>query len=173
MSAAVSPRTDAEPMAFTGREFFRGAVAAWIRAMILTTFAWTMCTGGLGIIFATPIVVVAASAATVLFAVLAWALGRALRRVRRIGIHLLLFAVLGALIGGATTAGYSLSTAGMLGGVTPLLYVVNAICGAAAVALGWRRAASHALGWSEPPARPAARPLGHLFTGPDVAETAR
>ncbi|MBN9177197.1 MAG: hypothetical protein J0I43_07505 [Microbacterium sp.] len=173
MNATVSPRSDADPMAFTGREFFRGAVSAWIWAMSLTTIVWTVCTGGIGIAVALPIVVPAASAATVLFAVLAWTLGRALRRVRRVGIHLLLFALLGALVGAATTAGYSLLDAGGLTGFAPMLYVVNVSCGAVAVALGWRSAASRALGWSEPLPRPASRSLADLSVGTDVVETAR
>lgn len=166
MSARTAPRTDAEPMAFTGLEFFRGAVSAWIRAMLLTSFVWTVCTGGIGVAVAVMIVVPTATAATVLCAVLAWALGRALRRVRRIGIHLTLFALLGAAVGAAVSAAYSLSSAGVLAGFSPLLYVVNMICGAAAVATGWRSAAARALGWSEPFAPPASRSLA------DAAATA-
>ena len=142
MSAQSTSRTDAEPMAFTGPEFFRGAVSAWIWAMVLPVLVWTVCTGGAGVASAL-FVIPAATAATVLCAGLAWTLGRTLRRVRRIGIHVVLFALLGAVVGAATTVAYCLSSSGELVGFSPVLYVVNVTCGAAAVALGWRLSLIH------------------------------
>lgn len=140
-----TPRTDAEPMAFTGGEFARGAIVAWGWAMALPFLAWTVIFfpyGFVSIMFVVP----TATAATVLFAVVAWWLGHALRRVRRIATHVILFALLGAAIGVASTVGFNAWDDGTMWADRPLyVFIVNAACGAAAVALGWRHTARKAL----------------------------
>lgn len=148
------PRSAAEPMAFTGIEFFRGALAAWLWAMAVTTLAWTAATGGVTVTVVPFVVVPSVTAGVVVFAVLAWGLGRLLRRVRRTAIHALAFAALGAAIGVLTTMGWLASWTSSTLDWGPL-YPVNAFCGALTVALGWRHAAAGALGWSRPRRAPA------------------
>ena len=158
-ASLMSPRTAAEPMAFTGAEFFRGVAAAWGWAMLLPTLVYASMFGGAGVagvIFVVP----TATAATVLFAVTAWSLGRALRRSPRVGVHMISFAALGAAIGVAATAGYLLSANGRIGNsFDTVLFVVNAACGAAAVAHGWRFTARRALGWRRRRTAPEASPF--------------
>lgn len=152
-------------MAFTGAEFFRGAVSAWVWSMLLTVLVWTVCTGGIGFV-AVVFVVPTATVATVVCAVLAWGLGRSLRRIRLVSIHILAFAVLGALVGCAATTAWILTDRGAFG-MSETLYPINGLCGAAAVILGWHSAARHALGWSSPLRRPASRSHAELDTAID------
>jgi hypothetical protein len=95
--AAASPRTDAEPMAFSRSELLRGAMGAW---------GWYLLSvAALSVIWipALPIVMVYATPVSLL-AVLVWSpfasmLGTALRRVRRIAIHVIAFGLFGAVVG--------------------------------------------------------------------------
>lgn len=174
-----TPRSHAEPMAFTGIEFFRGAIAAWLWALGLTTLGWAVVAAGIGgiiaLIYATP----AVTAATVLFAVVAWALGRLLRRVRAIAVHLVLFAALGAAVGAVTTAAFGATLSGVTGTVGHLgsvTYAVNIACGALAVPLGWWHVAARVVGSPHPRRRAQAPRSGaavDIATENEVADRLR
>lgn len=174
-----TPRSHAEPMAFTGIEFFRGAIAAWLWALGLTTLGWAIVAAGIGgivaLIYATPAVTVA----TVLFAVVAWTLGRLLRRVRAIAVHLVLFAALGAAVGAITTAAYGATPSGVTGPVGHLgsvVYAVNIACGALAVPLGWWHVAGRVIGSPRPRRRAQAPRSGttvDIATEDEIADRLR
>jgi len=143
-----SPRTDAEPMAFTPSEFLRGALAAWLWAMAIPSVAWLIMffpAGWIGTIIIIPM----AFLATAAFALPAWLLGWALRAERRSWVHGSAFSTFGVLVGAAATALYFVWGNGDLALPTSAFaYGVNALCGAGAVFLGWRHAVRRALGVS-------------------------
>lgn len=170
---ASSPRTNARPMAFTGAEFLRGVLAAWLWAMALPSLAWFVIffpAGFIGAFFVIPI----ATACTVMFAPLAWLLGTALRGVSRRAVHAALFATFGALVGAVATVLYAMWTSGDLSMLdTPVFVGVNALCGAAAVALGWRHAMRRALGVVTTPRRAAVRSAEDAAAEDHLAERLR
>lgn len=146
MSAVPSPRTGAEPMAFTGLEFARGTASAGGLAIALTSLAWTAVYFPM-MVLSVFYIVPTAIMATVLAAGPAWLLGRALRRVRRLAVHLVLFAALGGAVGLLTTYAFFVSLNGSAPGssiVDALPYALNGVCGALAVALARHRVARRA-----------------------------
>ncbi len=100
-----SPRTDAEPLAFTRAEFLKGAARAWGATTLLLIVSWAVVTGGFSLVVGTVMIVIASVPAVVIGSPGAYALGRFLRRSPRIGVHLIAFAAYGALVGVVTTAG--------------------------------------------------------------------
>ncbi|RZI96393.1 MAG: hypothetical protein EOO67_00380 [Microbacterium sp.] len=114
--AAASPRSDAEPFAFTRDEFLRGAYAAWwltvgvIGLLLLGTFG--TATFGAGTWFAILIVGMVTLAvvapivfcALLLFAPAVYVLAKAMRRVPWPVVHLAAMTVAGFLLGALTTA---------------------------------------------------------------------
>jgi len=146
MSAVPSPRTDAEPMAFTGLEFARGTVSAGGLAIVITSLGWTAVyfpMMALSVFYIVPTAIMA----TVLASGPAWLLGRTLRRVRRLALHLVLFAALGGAVGLLTTYAFFISVSGSAPGsnvADALPYALNGVCGALAVALARHRVARRA-----------------------------
>lgn len=104
----ASPRTVAEPMAFTREDFWRGAGAAWwmyLIALAVISVAIGATAGGFWIavvaytgLFGAPVAFVA----MLVWALPAYGLGRALRRVASPVVHVLLFALLGGVVGPVT-----------------------------------------------------------------------
>lgn len=145
-----SPRTDAEPMAFTPDEFLRGAVAAWLAfnllfdllyaamAIVTSDPRWGPLTATLGVllIYAVPIALVVSGVVTLLLCGAAWWLGRLLRRHRRPAVHVIAFAMLGAAIGLLAVGTFELVTARSLdlGNGLALITIASS---AAALPLGW------------------------------------
>ena len=145
--AVVSPRTAAEPTAFTGLEFFRGLWLAFLWATGLISLAWTVAAFPYGL-YSLMWVVPAAGAAAIVFAAPAWLLGQLLRRVRPLRWHVIAFATLGAVVGVVTTLAFLAWSGGpgpYIGGPLNVIYAINVSLSAAAVALGWWRAARRAL----------------------------
>lgn len=164
-----SPRTAALPMAFTGQEFARGALAAW--GWFLALFApvaclhyavyvvsgptsyWSVSSTGFAMI---PVVLLAGYCYVVPWSLagllvgmpLAYGIGLALRRVGNRIIHLAVFGALGALVGAAaTTAGalWNYSAAGTLPPEAVWAVAIYAALTAVSVALGWSFTVSRAL----------------------------
>ncbi len=155
-----SPRTDAEPMAFTRAEFWSGAVSAWMWFVPLAMLPWVVMLGPYSPV-ALLYIVPWSLGAVVVFFVPAFVLGQALRRQPRVPVHLVAFAALGLLIGASTTA-VVFAVDGHLGetaGSTVL--AVNLAASAIAVPTGWWRSARRAAGRhalaGRAPGRPAAR----------------
>lgn len=170
----VSPRTAEEPMAFTRAELGRGAFLAWCTFMILllgffVVVAIAAATGRL--LSGDPFNVLSElyiSMAVIAYAglvggsvgfvamlagtPLAWLIGRALRRVRHIGIHLLSFTAFGALAGLGVAGIFSVVNLGALH-LAPVLWLLP-IMTAIAVPTGWwltvRRARREELGLVRP-----------------------
>ncbi|WP_323987549.1 hypothetical protein [Microbacterium plantarum] len=99
-----SPRTDAEPLAFTRAEFLAGIARAWGATTLLLIVAWAVLTGGFSLVVGTVMILVVSVPAVVIGSPGAYALGRLLRRSPRVGAHLIAFTAYGALVGFATTA---------------------------------------------------------------------
>ncbi|SDQ15709.1 hypothetical protein SAMN04487847_0643 [Microbacterium sp. cf332] len=99
-----SPRTDAEPLAFTRTEFLAGTARAWGATTLLLVLAWAVLTGGFSLVVGTVVIVLASLPAVVIGSPGAYALGRLLRRSPRVGAHLFAFTAYGALVGVVTTA---------------------------------------------------------------------
>lgn len=168
-----SPRTAAEPMAFTWREFRRGALTAWGVFNVLApvviaalTVVIESPTGSAGaavyvLVFAPLLLVpISFAALVVLGAPLAYALGRGLRRTASEGAHLAAFVALGAVVG--ATAGAIVLTAFRLEW-SPWAILLCAAVTAFPVAFGWwharRRALQDDAGAPDPsPSAPAPSP---------------
>jgi len=151
---AETPRTDAEPLAFTRSEFLRGARRAWLTVTLLLVGVWILVTVGWGIV-AAPVILVASLGALVVGSPGAYLLGRALRTNPHVGRHMALFAVYGGALGAAATA----TTVAVLGGHDPfavLLYVVNVPVTALGVAWAWFATARRALRADAPGKQPTA-----------------
>lgn len=153
-------------MGFTAWEFIRGATMAPLVFLLLSPASWVvvavvaaiaardpaqLSSAGMMLVlipaYASPW---AAGATLVLGAPLAWLLGRALRRVARIRIHVVAFAVLGALVGAVTCVvapwfmfPASVSGTTMFNGL--IWSALLAPASAVAVAFSWWRTASWAL----------------------------
>ena len=103
-SRRESPRTDAEPLAFTRTEFLAGTARAWGATTLLIIVAWAVLTGGFSVVVGTVMILLASVPAVALGSPGAYALGRLLRRSPRVGAHLIAFAAYGGLVGAITTA---------------------------------------------------------------------
>ncbi|MCD2443597.1 hypothetical protein LQ757_15060 [Agromyces sp. SYSU K20354] len=160
-------RTPELPMAFTFGEFARGAGIAWLvfqlvfplsypliivvaalmssdpATAISSAWAQALMWGILGIlwsfVFALPW---SLGALVLLGGPAAWVLGLTLRRVRSIGVHLVLFAILGLGVGGLTAW---LASSTMSTGAGIPYAVIGAVVTAVSVAYGWHRTARRAL----------------------------
>ncbi|GAA1808399.1 hypothetical protein [Agromyces neolithicus] len=156
-------RTPELPMAFTWGEFARGAGFAWLVFQLVFPLSYPVMSLGSFLLYppssgSTDVLVFALLGSVMMFVFAlpwsigalvmvggptAWLLGLALRRVRPIWVHLIAFAVLGAVVGGATawTAG-----AVMTGSASSFGYTLpGALVTGASVAYGWRRTARRAL----------------------------
>ncbi|WP_292768856.1 hypothetical protein [Microbacterium sp. UBA3486] len=166
MSSRPSPRTAEQPMAFSWREFWRGAVATWITFNVLfllvTTLVLTIMSRSLQGVFSILIMVawfqllfvVAVSAlATVIGGAAAFGLGRLLRTTAGMRRHLVAFAGLGLIIGAvviAVVGTWSSSDTGEFGFLLTDMtepYIALPLLGVSAlsVAYGWHWTASRAL----------------------------
>lgn len=114
-ASTSSPRSAEEPMAFSAGELWRGLAFAWCIFMVLlmgyllimmiveaatTPSGSADASGWLVLLF---LVIVASAGAWALGAALlgapvAWLVGRSLRRVRQVPVHLLVYAAFGAVI---------------------------------------------------------------------------
>lgn len=142
-----SPRTDAEPLAFTKAEFLRGVLSAWLWFLGLSGLAQAFLLGPwvlLALVVTGPWSVVG----VLIGAPLAYGLGHALRRVTAVPVHITLFAALGLLVGTATTAAAIAVAWGIpdsgFGDLRPFV-VANVAAAGAAVGIGWTRTAFRAL----------------------------
>lgn len=114
-----SRRTPELPMAFSAWEFIRGALLAWLAFLLLAPIMFMLAVAIMGAAasfgdFAVSAVVFGlmglitifpwAIAALIVGSPLAFLLGRSLRRVTRISVHLLLFAAFGLLLGVVASA---------------------------------------------------------------------
>ena len=138
----IPPRTAELPMAFTVAEFVRGAVAAWVAFLVLATAAYAAVIQGY-VVVATAFYVPWSLGAALVGSPAAYLLGRSLRRVRRIAVHIAAFAALGAAVGLAATIVF-VAVYGHGNGGT-LYYVVNLALSVIAVPLGWYWTARRAL----------------------------
>ena len=145
-----SPRTDAEPMAFTADEFLRGAVAAWLWFNLLfdPTLAvvsvmsqspqWGPWWSGAAmmLLYGAPIAFVVSGLVTLLSCGAAWIVGRMLSRRRSLVLHSACYALLGAAIGTLVVVGYTVAIGASVGEMNPIA-VIAIGSSAAAVPLGW------------------------------------
>lgn len=151
----VSPRTAEHAMAFTWGEVGNGALFAWTWFLLLFIPA-TMGVAimlsqwdGLRAVAAAPFLLViggliAVPVSLVVTAVglpIAYGLAMLLRRVRADALHLAVFAVFGATIGGAAVAG----VATVFGFLSVGFVSAYTIASAVAVAVGWWKASRRAL----------------------------
>ena len=147
----ASPRTDAEPMAFTADEFLRGTVAAWLWFNVLFAAtlaflallslapewgAWGPSDVVMLLLFAVPVALIVSGMAALLCSGAAWALGRLLRRHRSLTLHAACYALLGAVVGALVVTVYLLAARAPWD-LTNWFAVVVQACSAGAVALGW------------------------------------
>ncbi len=157
---APSPRWD-----FTRGELARGGLVAWFTFVLLMVaaitvmailadafYGWSWAPNVWGLLIVLPIALVFGGAVSFVVMLaglpIAWLLGRMLRHVRPVGVHVAVFAALGAVVGaavavvmGATSYGGPVSVLTGAYGV-----VLVALC-AASVAVGWWRASREAR-WS-------------------------
>lgn len=143
---AASPRTPAEPMAFTRAEFWRGAYAAWWMYLIALVICCVASGGGYGVAAVPYALLIGGPIALVamyVFSPLAYVLGRSLRRVSAPGCHLLLFGMLGLITGVATMGVF-----GLVGGLPPgsgAFFWIFAAPAGLTVPFGWWFTARQAL----------------------------
>lgn len=167
-----SPRTAALPMAFTGREFFGGALAAWgyFLALIapatvaylvmiivldvggvpeyLMQFPTVLAIYAIAIIAAYIVIVPWSIAGFLVGASMAYAIGLSLRRTSNFALHVAAFTILGLIVGIATSTLGAILFTGAVALTSPTSLVAIAIYSlvtAVAVPLGWLFAASRAL----------------------------
>lgn len=139
-----SPRTAAEPFAFTRTEFWNGALSAWLWFLLLASVAWMILLGpyaGVAALYVVPW----SMGATLVFATPAHFLGRALRRDVRTPVHLAAFAALGAVVGAATTVLLFAVDPSLQQAMGATVIAVNLATSTIAVPVGWWRAARRAL----------------------------
>lgn len=144
----VSPRTDAAPMAFTAREFLRGAISAWGWFIVFSTVAHIPLAGyyfWLVLFFIVPW----SLGALLVGSPLAYGLGWGMRGIPSVPVHAAMFALFGAVVAITTTALAVLLPGLSLGGLSVANYAfsITAVCVASAVAvpLGWWQSARRAL----------------------------
>jgi len=134
-----SPRTDAEPLAFTRTEFLGGTARAWGTTTLLLIVGWAVLTGGFSLIVGTAAILLVSVPAVVIGSPGAYALGRLLRRLPRVGAHLLAFSAYGALVGVVTTTVTLPAVLGDSGGgwIAATAYLVNVPLSAIGLAGAW------------------------------------
>lgn len=163
-----SPRTEAEPMAFTREEFLRGVFAAggWFLLIDTVLNIYLM----VGVLL---VVVVAAfwtAIAALAFGPVAHAIGRGLRRTSALRVHLLAFAGLGLVVGVVMTV-IALSAFGggpwnlVWDGWFSYMFATHVVAATVAVPLGWWHTARKAL-------RPHAPREPHASAGDDLVTDA-
>jgi len=150
-------------MAFTEREFMRGALWAWLAFLILLPltlatsvvlwstdpktafggFIWGLTIGGFALIFAAPISLIVMALGTWPFR---W-VGRSLRRVRSFAAHILVYCALGVAFG--TGAAFATATLSFLVGG-----VATGFAAGAAIPVGWAITARRALRDDRAPVAP-------------------
>ncbi|MGW8483822.1 hypothetical protein ACWGJP_11855 [Microbacterium sp. NPDC055903] len=149
-----SPRTAAEPMAFTRDELLSGAVRAWglfVGLFTLGLLLRLLTIGGSDLAsgmwfvaivsgYALMIAAGVSAFATAAMVPLVWVLGRALRSVHRLVVHLVVYMALGVLMAVAAYALAQVITDGMLD-----LATSTALAAAIAIPLGWWLTARAAL----------------------------
>jgi hypothetical protein len=154
ITSVSTPRSSEYPMAFTEREFMRGALWAWGMFLILyplswaaslapsymdpkgafSGFVWGLSIGSISLIVAGPIGLVVMALCTWPFR---W-IGRALQRVRSFTVQLLLYCAIGTGFG-LGAAFISETLFGAFGGIR------IGIAAGAAIPLGWLITARRAL----------------------------
>jgi len=145
----LSPRTDAEPMAFSRSEFWRGACGALVWYLVgvaAVGLYWVLIAGAAGVMILLYTVMVAGVTAALSFllsAPLAWLLGQRLRRVASTSVHLLGFTCLGAIVG-IVTVGAFWWLAGPDTWILPALWPYAAVA-VVAVPWAWWRTSARAL----------------------------
>lgn len=140
----VSPRTVSEPMAFTGVEFMRGALYAWLWFLVFSTVAH-LPVAGFFVFFVLFTTVPWSMAALFIGSGFAYGLGRCLTRRRSLLLHASLFTVFGACVGLVTTRLAIFSPTSGLNESTSYSIVAVCIAATIAVPLGWWQTASRAL----------------------------
>ncbi|WP_353113580.1 hypothetical protein [Microbacterium sp.] len=126
----------APPRAFTLREFWRGVFAAWLAFLIVLVLFALLFAGG-GVLMILPSTLLIGGTISAITALLgspvAFALGRVLRDVRSTPVHLLLFGLLGAIIGVVVVLAMSRGGAGFGDPYTWMVAGITALC----VDIGW------------------------------------
>ncbi|GLJ78908.1 hypothetical protein [Microbacterium imperiale] len=142
-----SPRTEAEPLAFTRAEFLRGAGRAWLWTTLLLIAVWGVLSGGFTLTVGSVFILMASVPGLVVGAPGAYAIGRLLRRSPHVASHAIVFATYGAAIGATTTlVAVPLMTGGSdLGSAGAAFSLVNAPVSAVGVAVAWFATARQAL----------------------------
>ncbi|MDJ1115430.1 hypothetical protein [Microbacterium dauci] len=144
-AVSVSPRTAAEPMAFTGAEFRRGATEAWgwyLLSVVVCSVMYGLIAIPIALLWATPV----SLAATLVWAPIAYALGLALRRTRAIAVHLAAFTLLGGVAGVVTMLLFLAATGDIdMANGWLWLYGPFALTPTLAVPFAWWRTARRAL----------------------------
>jgi hypothetical protein len=161
MSAvALSVRTAAEPMAFTAGEFWRGALSAWLWFLGLSTLGflpWLFMALHIVLLYTVPWSI----AGMLIGLAPAFGLGRALRRVASVPVHIVVFTVFGAALGvGMTTIALAVMGGGY--GGSAVFWLVPIVASVAAVPLGWLRGSRDAR-------RTAGGRVRHPSVDPDAA----
>lgn len=152
MTTVHAIRTDAEPMAFTGKEFARGAFAAWLTFMVLllsTLIVTAILESGepwgsplsmifVYLVYGIPIGALVSAVVALLMSPVAWAIGRGLRRQPRLLMHLAAYLLLGAAIGLLLVFGSAVVSRGDVGELLSnwFPWFAAAAC-AVSVAAGW------------------------------------
>jgi hypothetical protein len=147
----ASPRTQAEPMAFTFSEFLLGVSAACVAFFPLVGLANLLI--GSGVVIVIVLSVAAVPVAALVFGPLAHLLGRTLRFTRRTAVHLAAFAALGLVVGVVTTSvvllvmssGRAFAAPDFWTPPTIWLFAPTVLAATGAVPSGWWCAAHRAL----------------------------
>ena len=145
----ASPRSEAEPFAFTRDEFWHGAFAGWwmtvgVSGVLLLGATWGG-SPGLAILIVGMITLAAvapiAFCVTLLFAPAVYVLARSLRRVARVWVHVAVMSVAGLALGTLTTLVVTLIVGPVF---VPASWIAYAAAPAAGLPLAWLRAARRA-----------------------------
>ena len=134
------------PMAFTCHEFVSGVVASWLAFLGLLALGLTLMAiiagditwAAVYLMVGIPIGAVVAAIVALLGAPAVWYIGRALADVPQRGIHLAVYAALGAVLGTSVVTISALTTAGDIGAAlaSPHAVYVIAACTIALMS-GW------------------------------------
>lgn len=175
MTSRPSPRTPAQPMAFTAREFWRGALVSCLSFnllfLVVTAVILTVASGSLqGFVsilifvawFQLVAVVAVSAVATLIGSAAAFGLGLLLRTVTSMRRHLAAFAALGILVAGAVVAIVGVWPVSEIDGYGSLLHHITEpyitlpllAVSAVSVAFGWYWTASRALDGDHAPESP-------------------
>ncbi|MBO9626748.1 MAG: hypothetical protein J7484_10275 [Microbacterium sp.] len=163
MLGRPSPRTAAEPMAFTNDELMRGGLWAWAYFLLLLVLGMGVLSGLTAIdsssadpgtavtsflLFAVVALIIGAPVSLILMPVgvmLAKPLGHLLRRTRRMSVHVVVYAALGAAVGFGYIAIFRGDRLWAPLAIWDGIILVPAIAVAVAVPLGWWHTARRAL----------------------------